>query len=90
MLWGIARNLTQQDYPRPVELGAPLRPLVLSWSVFCLLIAVGYSSNLVSVLSQSRYSAKIRTVQDLVRQRCPWGYNTYPETAEIYSTEKVS
>ena len=86
--WGLLRNLTQQDYP--TSNSNILRTLLISWSVFCLIIAVGYSSNLFSVLSQSHYSTKIKTVEDIVNRKCHWGYNTFPETANMYIQETVS
>ncbi|KAL1138850.1 hypothetical protein AAG570_008912 [Ranatra chinensis] len=79
VFYQITTMLTQTNYPKPVKVHGSMRPVILSWILFSLLLSIGYCSNLVSVLTRTKYTHKLNTVEDLVRGNCHWGINGNPE-----------
>ncbi|PSN39243.1 Ionotropic receptor 101 [Blattella germanica] len=62
-----------------------LRPLMISWSIYSLLMATALSSCLVSHLTRPPPAKQLNSVQDLVRAGITWGQDFKQEQTRLFN-----
>ncbi|KAJ4438094.1 hypothetical protein ANN_14033, partial [Periplaneta americana] len=79
--------LSLSSFPEQKSHAGTLRPLIVSWSVFSLLMTTALSSGLVSHLTRPSATAQLNTVRDLVEAGITWGQTYRQEHLGLFNPE---